>query len=498
MIISVPFAKGTPAGTVRRRRKRDPLDSLQRYQTLIFDEFHLYQGAELAHALAMLAMARSFRFFKRLMILTATPHPEVKSILDRLYNPHLIEPEPGSHGTSHRLAVHAVEVTPVHLSTNDPVEILSARLMALLPELRRIRAENPKDEYIPAVVIVNSVVNAIRLEDKLAESFGRESLATIRGLSNRHIRSTQGKFLALGTSAIEVGVDFHCDYLFFEATDAASFMQRFGRVGRHGPGKAIALVPSNVFAGMNEMPHEIDRPIFEGRINSWYPSSDATPWFVTTEYGMVTARALAETFIKVAGESGIRPEVESQIRERVEAMLSEHSERLGCSKQNLQARSLFERSKRGTPNTQWVKAYCDLNQFRTSLPSVLVHDFCEQGRRADWELAEYEADLRTLLKRAVGIAWNANIGKSGMLTIKGIGKLRQVHASEIFSEDDCHKFLRTKDYDGQPRALRLCQDNESTPVSDLMSRKNHIFVIAKKTDVSSDTDWRVPVFESGD
>src|ERR1035438_2254371 len=145
-----------------------------------------------------------------------------------------------------------------------------ARLSAMRLELQRLRAENQDSEYIPAVVIVNSVVNAIRLEDKLADSgFDRGSLAIIRGLSNRDIRSTKGKLLALGTSAIEVGLDFHCDYLFFEAIEAASFMQRFGRVGRHGPGKAVALVPPNAYSGMSRLPAEIDRTAFEERINAW-------------------------------------------------------------------------------------------------------------------------------------------------------------------------------------------------------------------------------------
>ena len=33
-----------------------------------------------------------------------------------------------------------------------------------------------------------------------------------------------------------------------------------------------------------------------------------------------------------------------------------------------------------------------------------------------------------------------------MLTIKGIGKYRRVHASEIFSDDDCGLILETRDF----------------------------------------------------
>jgi CRISPR-associated helicase Cas3 len=472
-----------------------PLELLRRHETLVFDEFHLYQGVELAHALVMIGMARSFGFFKRVMLLSATPQPDVKAMLDRLYAPYVIEPADTSPGPQSRIAVHAVEVEPMQVSLNDPVDALVARITLLRAEFQRLRAENSANEYIPGVVIVSSVVNAISLEDKLVETgIPRDSLAIIRGLSNRDIRSTTGKLLAIGTSAIEVGVDFQCDYLLFEATDSASFMQRFGRVGRHRPGKAIALVPPSVYAGMSALPPEMDRASFEERINSWYPSSDSKPWFVTTEYGMITARALVETFISIANEEGVDAATEIQLRERVEDMLNKHSERLGCPEKNKQARGAFERCRKGLPLGQWLKVYCSLSQFRTSLPSVTVHDFTEQKRRAQWALAEYEADLRTLLKRAVGIIWNPKLDR---LTIKGIGKLRSVHASEIFSDCDCGPILQTKDYDEPARALRLYQDNESTPISDLMSKKNHIFALAKRKDVDSDLDWRLPVFEAG-
>ena len=69
--------------------------------------------------------------------------------------------------------------------------------------------------------------------------------------------------------------------------------------------------PPNAYAGMTGLPAEIDRSSFEERINAWYPSSDAKPWFVTTEYGMVTSRAR--------------------------------------QKQNLQARLAFKRSGKGKP-----------------------------------------------------------------------------------------------------------------------------------------------------
>ena len=95
------------------------------------------------------------------------------------------------------------------------------------------------------------------------------------------------------------------------------------------------------------------------------------------------------------------------------------------------------------------------------------------------------------LKRAVETTWN---NKLDMLTIKGIGKYRRVHASEIFSDDDCGMIHETQKW---PQ-LRLYQDGESTPVSDLMARENHIFTVVPKVEVESQLDWRLAVFEAGE
>ncbi len=471
----------------------EPFEALRRYETLIMDEFHLYQAVELAHALVMVALARGFGIFRRLILLSATPHQEVRGLLERAISPSVIDCQvPADHSFDRwRTAVHAVELTPVQVAHGDPVEVLLSRIVALRPELERLRAATGDDDYLPGVVILNSVLNAIRLEDRLVESgFLRDALGIIRGLSHRAIRDTKGKLLALGTSAIEVGVDFRCDYLMFEASEAASFLQRFGRVGRHRPGKAVVLVPPNAFQGMSGLPPEIDRTAFEKRIYAWYPSAAARPWFTTTVHGMVTARALTENLIATVEKDGnARPEVLIQLRGRVEAALADHAERLGCAAQNLQAKSAFERCAAGKPGARWVGTYRRMNRFRTSLPSVKVHDFMEQSRRKDWELGEYDIDLAALLKRAVGLAWNDKVG----LTIRGIGKYRRVHASEIFGDDDCGIILETKDYPN----LLLYQDGDSTPVSDLMGRESRIFTVVPRAAVQDEVDWRLPIFETG-
>jgi CRISPR-associated helicase Cas3 len=471
----------------------EPFEALRRYETLIMDEFHLYQGVELAHALAMISLARGFGIFRRLVLLSATPHPEIQDLLTRALSPFVIDSEISGNQQPEgwRTAVHEVELQPIQV-TGDPVELLLPHIVSLKEELERLRNENPEDEYLPAVIILNSVLNAIRLEDRLGdEGFSRDSMAIIRGLSHRGIRERRGKLLALGTSAIEVGVDFHCDYLVFEACEAGSFLQRFGRVARHRPGKAVALVPPNVFQGMTTLPNEVDRSSFEDRIQAWYPSAITHPWFVTTEHGMITARALAENLIStIEKDAKARSEILAQLREKIEIMLYDYAERLGCPAQNLQAKSAFTRCAAGKRAVRWLNTYRKLNRFRTSLPSLKIHDFMEQSRREEWSLGEYDIDLPTLLKRGSKIAWN---NKLGMVTITGLGKYRRVHASEIFGDDDCGIILEIKD---RPEFF-LYQDGEFTPVSDLMGRDDHIFTVVPKGVVQEDVDWRLPVFEAG-
>jgi CRISPR-associated endonuclease/helicase Cas3 len=473
------------------RYHAEPFEALRRYETLVVDEFHLYAGVELAHALAMVALSRGFDIFRRVILLSATPHREVQSLLSRAFNP---EPISAAHQPSanQRIAVHAVEVTPLVGGGADPVDQLVSQITPLRATLERLRCENPAETYIPGVVIVNSVVNAIRLEDRLVESgFVRESLAVIRGLSHRAIRQTKHKLLALGTSAIEVGVDFHCNYLLFEASDDASFLQRFGRVGRHMAGKVIAIVPPNVLAGMDSLLPTLERSAFEEKVHTWYPSPSAYAWFVTTEDGMITIRALAENLIATVERSAdSTPELVSQLRKRLDAIVAGHAWRLGCEPENEKARTYFERSRAGKKYWHWLNTYRALNRFRTSMPTVKVHDFSEQHRRQDWQMGDYEVDLLTLLKRAVGLTWNQELE---MLTVQGIGKYQRVHASDLFDDDDVGQMHETKEY----ATLSLNQDGRLTPVSDLMARENHIFTVVPKNEVETQIDWRLPTFEAG-
>jgi CRISPR-associated helicase Cas3 len=488
------------------RYHAEPLAALPGYHALIVDEFHLYSGVELAHALFMLHLGRSLGAFGKIVLLSATPAPEVGEYLNRvLDNPLRVDAATVSvHPVvGERQAVQRVEIIP-RLAGQDVVETAVMLVRELHDQIRQRRQDNLVPGYVPAVVVVNSVVNAIRLEDRLVEEgFRREEMAIIRGLSAREVRDTAGKLLAIGTSAIEVGIDFQCDYLIFEAGEAASFMQRFGRVGRHSPGIAYVLCPQNVLVGIEalrqEKGPEVDRGDLEERVYAWYPSLDTRAWFATAFMGLVSAFTLVESLVKRMREDfRASPEHVASVEAQMEHFCTTYSQKLGCPDKMLQrALRYFRKARQGAPNYKWLEVYRDLNTFRTSLPSEWVLDFAELERRGgDWDKSKYTADVTTLLRRAESLRFNERIphpdGEMGMLTVKGYGRYKKVWIIPTFTDDQCGIPYCTSDFPD----LHFMQEGHKTSVSHVMTLRDHVFVVIPKT-IRPDLDWRLSVFESG-
>lgn len=488
------------------RYHAEPLAQLPGYHTLIVDEFHLYSGVELAHALFMLHLSRSLGAFRRIVLLSATPAPEVTTYLDQvLDNPLRVEATAPSRYpvVGERNAIHRVELIP-RVAGQDVVETSVTLIKELRDHIHQLRQDKRDGDYVPAVVVLNSVVNAIRLEDRLVEEgFGREQMAIIRGLSAREIRDTRGKLLAIGTSAIEVGIDFHCDYLIFEAGEAASFMQRFGRVGRHGPGIAYVLCPQNVLLGIEALRQqegvEVHRGNLEGRVYAWYPSSDTHAWFATTLMGLTSAFTLSENLLKrVCDDFRASQEQIKYVEAQIEGFCITYAHKIGCAENTIQRALSYVRSaRRGDPKYKWVAAYRDIDTFRTSLPSEWVLDFAELGRRdGDWGKAKYTTDIATLLRRAEGLRFKDTIphpeGKMGMLTVKGYGRYKRVWVMPTFTDYECGIPYCTSDFPN----MSFMQEGHKTSVSHVMTLRDHVFVVVPKA-VLGDLDWRLPVFECG-
>jgi CRISPR-associated endonuclease/helicase Cas3 len=72
------------------RYRPEVLAALQQYHVLVVDEFHLYTGVELAHALLMADLGRRLGAFEKLLLLSATPDPDTWQYMERLFQPRRI------------------------------------------------------------------------------------------------------------------------------------------------------------------------------------------------------------------------------------------------------------------------------------------------------------------------------------------------------------------------------------------------------------------------
>ena len=486
--------------SLRYRSSQEVLSHFQAYKTIVFDEFHLYSGVELAHALFLIFLAQRMGAFQRVVLLSATPNQEVKTYLNRLLSPLVIDadvnvPQPvcGERTVAHDVELNALSVV------QEVVETAQSKVLELRNELYRLQTENREannvGDYVPCVVILNSVVNAIALEDALVEAgIPRTEIAPIRGLSARSSRNVEGKMLVIGTAAIEVGIDFKTDYLIFEAGDQASFMQRFGRLGRHSVGKAFLIASPRECEAVKALGNDISRDVLEKGVKTIYPGQDAKGWFVDSQCGAFTVLAQAENFRRriIDDWSADKP-MKAEIESWLDATLTKYSEKM-CLTQMKRARRKLKRK------PIWFEHYKELDSFRTSLPSVEIWDAREKFERG--REPYYSADLKTLLTRTT-VRWSEKYQR--MEVKKGYDKWHQVNLQKSFGderEDDCCGILRTTACYSR-EDMQFMQAGHLTSVSHVMvKRKNkervtgNLFVLAPEY-LRHQLDWRLAWFRCG-
>lgn len=475
--------------TLAYRHSAESVATLQAYQTLVFDEFHLYGGLELAHALFLIYLARALHSFKRVMLLSATPDSRTKAWINLLLNPYVIDaftttPRPK---VGERRVAHTIDLTVINRG-KDVGKTVYTQIIALRETLRALRIANPDDEYIPGVVILNSVVDVIELENLLIQSgFSWEELASVRGLVGRAARNVKGKTLVIGTSAIEVGIDFKCDHLIFEAGDAASFMQRFGRVGRHQPGKAYLLESSRIADALGSTTPILNRSELEKQVYTIYDVADTRPWFVGTEMGMFSVVAQANHMRYRAVEiHHANPKNAKFISIWLDRMLDEYAARLGIENKLTQVRKKYERLERGSRHEQWIKDYEAIDTFRTSLPSVPVYDKIEADRRGP-EYAKYTVDVYTLVRKAKQFKYSEKTGN--IVVIGGWEKPHRVYFRQPFTDNDCGIIKTTSDY---PDMILYREGHKTSASYSLVKPSPHIFTVLPKD--LNPNDWRLAIF----
>lgn len=205
------------------------------YDYFVFDEFHVFDMPQVVSALTALlwlvehGAPRSPKF----VFSSATPDPLLLQMVERAGLRYTF-----AKGDYHTEATDGYR--PVLYQADLHLHRLGERESAE-DWLRYYRDElvtfwNSADGRRPkGLIVVNSVATARRIARWLTQELSMHGITVgentgLTDLDRR--RWAMDRDLIVGTSTVDVGVDFNINLLIFEATEAGNFLQRFGRLGR--------------------------------------------------------------------------------------------------------------------------------------------------------------------------------------------------------------------------------------------------------------------------
>jgi CRISPR-associated endonuclease/helicase Cas3 len=291
-IHSFRYLRGHPTN----RHKGDNPDKLFRridelYKLFVFDEFHIFSSPQVASVLNTLLLMKHTSPGKKFLFLSATPNEMLQDFLKRSgLRYHIINPIDQD---KYRFSDDAQTFNWRQISQS--IDLIFPRELEPTAKYSYEWMLNNSEETIlkffleypgsKGAIILNSVASVYRLAAHLKPLFAKHNLKVLvnTGLTGEteKSQSISEADLIIGTSTIDVGVDFKINFLIFEAADAGNFIQRFGRLGRHPdflphPYCAYALIPnfivSRLFgeASLLKDGQEIDRVAFNQAIrDNW-------------------------------------------------------------------------------------------------------------------------------------------------------------------------------------------------------------------------------------
>jgi CRISPR-associated helicase Cas3 len=434
-------------------------------KTLVLDEFHLYRGPTLVRALVLLELARVLIGLDRTRVLSATLPANLRKMLEERFGFVQVSASPSSNG---RVVQHS---TVLSLVSKAPRERTDALAACILPQIETLRTE--RNTSVPMVVLRQSVIAAIHLEDVLAANKVQHAeIGVYRGLSSKAVRSMKDKTLVLGTSALEVGVDFRTRRLLFEAASATSFAQRLGRVGRHEPGTAVFFTDHRVANALSRFAPACDRDTLLATASVVLEADDdLTDQFALSPWGGAVRSAALMALRKRGRKMGAGGAFEDRMTKaegRLDAALGKAT-RPGLLSRAAQARLAEE------------------SGFRGGAGSVEVFDVREEHRRGDAKLAVYEIDLASFYARA---QWQGAPPARTRPVITGYAKPRRLGLT-LAGTTAVEVHAPHKD------AIELRVDNEATAWEVLLRERDHLVGLFPRS-LRERLSWRETVFDSLD
>jgi CRISPR-associated endonuclease/helicase Cas3 len=216
-----------------------PYSLATNFNDFIFDEFHIFSMPQIIAALTAMVFFRCYRGDDwerpRFLFSSATTDPTLLDMIIRSgLNAKIIsgvytnEPTVGYRPVLHPATLNVHQCG----EREDAEQWIAAHLDTIAAHWSQALDPRPK-----GVIIVNSVATARRIVALLQSTLTKDhgiSVGENSGLVDamRRAEALHARDIVVGTSTIDVGVDFNISFLIFESTDAGSFLQRLGRLGR--------------------------------------------------------------------------------------------------------------------------------------------------------------------------------------------------------------------------------------------------------------------------
>lgn len=214
-----------------------PYSLCTNFDNFIFDEFHIFSTPQVVSVLtAMLYILESGQRHKFLFS-SATPDSLLQQMAQRsglkyriIEGTYTDQAKPG-----YRPVLHSTQLQFHQLREKQSVEEWLKSFLSDIVIFWQSQTPRPK-----GAIIVNSVVNARRIARMLTVELDKHgiTIGENTGLTDVERRTISlQKDIVVGTSTIDVGVDFNINFLVFESVNAGTFLQRFGRLGRYKMGE---------------------------------------------------------------------------------------------------------------------------------------------------------------------------------------------------------------------------------------------------------------------
>jgi CRISPR-associated endonuclease/helicase Cas3 len=263
-----------------KQGKGDKADRLfskidRNYQLFLFDEFHVFSSPQITSVLNAILLMKHTVPNKKFLFLSATPSELLQDFLVKSGLKYtIIDPikknkysfcnQPDWRQINQPIALYfPKDLAPNMRSSYD--WIIEHKESVIL----KFFQDYPGSK---GAIILNSIASIKKLLPYFKAIFEPLGLKVREntGLTGEteKSKSVEEADLLLGTSTIDVGVDFRINFLIFEAADAGNFIQRFGRLGRHlgfDVYRAYALLPNFIVERLfeGEKPPLTDNQIYD-------------------------------------------------------------------------------------------------------------------------------------------------------------------------------------------------------------------------------------------